>query len=231
MAANETVVRFFPRMPIFTFVLAPSWRDRLRTAVERSGRKHSAIARDAGISAETLSRVLTGRHANPAFETVVRVARAVHENVGWLLNEHGFGLSSPERAQLQKSVRLLDDLLLPPSRAGGHEPNAVLAHTADIPHVYVVAGARLAYQASGDSMLGVGIADRDLVYVRPTCNLREAIRRIVVCRWAGATYLKVLDVRAGRVRLLSRNDRYASIDVTAEELEVIGIVVGRSGSL
>jgi hypothetical protein len=35
-----------------------AWRQRLREAVKRSGRKHSDIAWGAGVTPETLSRVL-----------------------------------------------------------------------------------------------------------------------------------------------------------------------------
>src|SRR5436305_3901809 len=72
--------------------LAPtvSWRERLRVAIDASGRTQSAIAASAGVSPETLSRVLSGVHAQPAFETVVRIAHAVGESVGTLLDEPAF---------------------------------------------------------------------------------------------------------------------------------------------
>jgi len=61
------------------------WRERLRKAVKNrtaiAYTKESAIARDAGIAPETLSRVLTERHGRPSFETVVRIALAAKESV------------------------------------------------------------------------------------------------------------------------------------------------------
>jgi transcriptional regulator with XRE-family HTH domain len=209
----------------------------LRAAIERSGRKHSAIARDAGIAPETLSRILNAVHGQPSFDTIVRIARAVNENVGWLLDERGFSLSVEEQRELRKVVRFLDDALtggIVPRR-DAQEPNASPAGApgVEIPRVYGIRGARLAYEAAGDAMIGAGIADRDLLFVKPTRNTRDASGRVVVCRLDGAEYVRVLDVRAGRLRLLSRNERYPPIEIaeSAKGFELIGVVVGRTGQV
>lgn len=86
------------------------WRDRLREAVTHSGRKRYLIAEDAGITATTLSRILTGAHVQPRFETILRIAHAIDENVGWICGEQGFGLSSDERAQIQAAAVTLINL-------------------------------------------------------------------------------------------------------------------------
>ena len=83
------------------------WRARLRLAVELSGKKHSIIAEDAGITRATLSRVLTGAHGKPQFETIVRIAHAAGENVGWVLGESRSGLSSGEAAMLRNVAAFL----------------------------------------------------------------------------------------------------------------------------
>lgn len=85
------------------------WRDRLLLAVQRSHRKHSAIARDAGIAPETLSRILHARHAHPQFETVVRIAQAVNVRVGWLMGEPGYQPMTAEEAEaLRQAIRVLE---------------------------------------------------------------------------------------------------------------------------
>lgn len=209
------------------------WRARLRLAIERSGKKQSAIATEAGISPETLSRILNSR-VRPTFDTVVRISRAVNENVGWLLDERGFSLSADEQKQLRKVVRFLDDTLLSATapRRERPEPNADPAGGVDVPRPYAMRGARLTYEVSGDAMIGAGIADRDLLFVKPTRSTREAAERVVVCRLEGATYVRVLDLRGGRMRLLSRNERYPPIDVdAAAQFELIGVVVGRTGGI
>ncbi|HJQ38236.1 MAG TPA: XRE family transcriptional regulator [Thermoanaerobaculia bacterium] len=212
----------------------PDWRERLKTAVAKSGKKQSVIARDAGVAPETLSRILNASLPNPSFDVIVRIARAVNENVGWLLDERGFVLTMEEQKQLRDVARILDDTLLTSaaSRRDRPESNASLSTASEIPRGYAVRGARLAYEAAGDSMTGAGIIDRDVLFVKPTRNTREAAGRVVVCRVEDAEYVRVLDIRAGRTRLISRNERYLPIEVgEGSRFELIGIVVGRTGAL
>lgn len=86
------------------------WRDRLRDAINRTGKKHSYIAEQAGITAATLSRILTGRHAAPGFGVVVRVTQACGEHVGYILGEQPFSLSSEQRAKVRTAAGILMDL-------------------------------------------------------------------------------------------------------------------------
>jgi SOS-response transcriptional repressor LexA len=235
VTVNAAITFHFPATPVLVLMAEVDWRERLRAAVTRSGKKQSSIARDAGVAPETLSRVLTSALAHPSFDIVVRIARALNENVGWLLDERGFSLSAEEQKQLRKVVRFLEDTLLGSagaSRRDRPEPNAFADPAAEIPRAYAVRGARVAYEAAGDAMIGAGIADRDLLFVRPTRSTREANGRVVVCRVNGAEYVRVLDVRAGRIRLLSRNERVPAIDVgESGRFELIGIVVGRTGAV
>lgn len=89
-----------------------SWRVRLREAVQRSGVTQGEIARRAGLSPESLSRVLTGKHARPQFTTVVRIARALRVQVSWLLDEPcGIELTESERATIRAAGVILLDAL------------------------------------------------------------------------------------------------------------------------
>jgi len=83
------------------------WRERLRGAIRRSGRRQNAIAEEAGVTPVTLSKILTGGHANPRFETVVAIVHAAGENVGWLLDEQGFNLSGEQRYQVRTAAEVL----------------------------------------------------------------------------------------------------------------------------
>ena len=233
MGSIGRVLCSFPPPPLLILVVEVNWRERLRAAIDRSGKKHSAIARDAGIAPATLSRILTSAHLHPTFDAVVKIAHAVNENVGWLLDERGFALSADEQKQLRKVVRFLDDTLSGSAthRRDRPEPNAAPAGSIDIPRAFAVRGARLAYEAAGDSMIGAGIADRDLLFVKPTRSAREAAGRVVVCRVDAAEYVRVFDVRGGRTRLLSRNERYPPLELSEGRFELIGIVVGRTGAL
>ena len=86
------------------------WRERLRGAIRRTGRRQNAIAEQAGVTPETLSNILTGRHANPRFATVVAIVHAAGENVGWLLGEQGFSLSGAQRDKVREAATILADL-------------------------------------------------------------------------------------------------------------------------
>src|SRR5260221_12387023 len=89
-----------------------NWRERLRAAIDKSGMKHSLVALDAGITPETLSRILTAEHQRPSLDTITRVAHAVNENVGWVLEAHGFSLSADQTKQVREAARFLGDTLL-----------------------------------------------------------------------------------------------------------------------
>jgi SOS-response transcriptional repressor LexA len=224
---------YFPRPLILMPVL--SWRDRLRMAIERSGKKHSVVAEEAGITRATLSRVLTAAHQNPSIDTIMRIAHAINENVGWLLDEPGYVLSAEEQRKLHEAIRILETSLKSAARqrrTARAESNAVpIGGNREIPRAFAAAGARLIYEAAGDSMIGAAIADRDLLFVKPTNSIRDGTRKIVVCRLEADEYVKYLDVRNGHIRLLSRNERHGPIEVRdRSDFELIGVVVGRAGA-
>lgn len=83
------------------------WRVRLRAAIDRTYKKHSFIAEQAGIAPETLSRILSGR-TNPSFETVVRLTYATGETISSLLGER----AAVEFTRAEKdTIRRASDLL------------------------------------------------------------------------------------------------------------------------
>lgn len=83
------------------------WRARLREAVNRTGKKHSFIAEEAGIHPCTLSRILTGNLRHPNFQSVVRIAHATGESVGAILREKGFPYTVSERGTLMQSAEII----------------------------------------------------------------------------------------------------------------------------
>jgi transcriptional regulator with XRE-family HTH domain len=101
----------------------------------------------------------------------------------------------------------------------------------EIPAHYAGLGAKHVFKAEGDSMTGIGITDRDILFVRPESDPRAANGKVVVCRVAGSEYVKILKINRGRIQLVSANERYGLRDVDEEidNFELIGIVVGRSG--
>ena len=92
-------------------------RQRLRVAIKRTGRKHSDIAWRAGVSPLTLSRILNEPACNPYFATILRLARAIDEPLGALVNEPA-PLSAADVQELQTASGILQRLLL---RATGEQ--------------------------------------------------------------------------------------------------------------
>jgi SOS-response transcriptional repressor LexA len=224
-------VAFFPRPLVLRLV---TWRENLRAAIGRSGMKQSVIALDAGITPETLSRILTAEHQRPSLDTIARIAHAVHENVGWILDERAFTLSGDETRQLRQVVRFLDKALLdaPPPRVIVRATSNALKVTArrrEIPKPLTALGARLVYQVTDDSLREAGVIDGDTVYVKPQTDLMACAGLLALIEVGGEPFAKHLEVKGDRIRLLSRNDRYAPLDVHETEIEVIGIIVGRLG--
>ena len=77
-----------------------------------------------------------------------------------------------------------------------------------------------ALRVKGDSMIGAGILDGDLVIVRPQQHADEG--QIVVARIEDEATCKRLSRKYGKVWLLPENDAYPPIDGTHAEL--IGLV-------
>lgn len=81
----------------------------------------------------------------------------MHERVGWVLGEEGFTLSADELKQLREVMHFLDVALLrtpqtfnvPPSRSNALR---LPVRRRDIPRAFAALGARMAYQATDDSL-------------------------------------------------------------------------------
>lgn len=54
-----------------------------------------------------------------------------------------------------------------------------------------------------------------------------AIGRLAVCALRGETFARPLEWSGSRVRLVSPNERYAPIEASEAELQLVGVVVGR----
>lgn len=100
MSRIEHRARIFPP----TVEMPSGWRERLREAIDRTGRKHSTIAWDAGVDPCTLSNILSGKIKSPSFQNVVRLTHAAGETVGWILGEYGYSVSDDERKHLRDAA-------------------------------------------------------------------------------------------------------------------------------
>lgn len=87
----------------------PDLADRLKAAIAARGMKQSALAAEAGIPPETLSRILTRTTENPGIHTVSKIARVLGESVGSLLGERGFEITDADRERAREFVGWLTE--------------------------------------------------------------------------------------------------------------------------
>jgi repressor LexA len=95
--------------------------------------------------------------------------------------------------------------------------------TVTLPEELLGRGETFALRVRGDSMIGDGILDGDLVVVesRPTADNGSTVVALV---HGDATVKKIYRER-GRVRLVAANERIAPIVARAEEVQIRGVVI------
>jgi transcriptional regulator with XRE-family HTH domain len=84
------------------------WRKRLREAIRSSGKTHARVALQAGVSVDTLDRLLSGETDSPRIETLKKIARAAGTTVGWLLDEPGYSVSPEQRKRLRDAAATIE---------------------------------------------------------------------------------------------------------------------------
>jgi SOS-response transcriptional repressor LexA len=89
----------------------------------------------------------------------------------------------------------------------------------------------MAYQVTDDSLAPLGVLDGDSLYVRPSSDMGEAIGRLAVCDLRGEAFAKLLELKGGRARFVSPNERYETIEAGEREVRLVGVVVGRLAAL
>lgn len=225
---------------------------RLRQAIDATGQTQSWVAAHASLPEETISRIVTRQSRNPQVGTLMKLAPVLGVTVGWLLDERSAPVTASEAKTIATTIEIMRRLSGTSAEAGpnaepiGHAGSRSSRQSAmeiwpevsglphyDIPAEFTSRGAKWVFRASGDSMSGCGILDGDRLYVREVHDVRRAIGDVVVCRLAGAIHARRLAITAGRLKLVSENDRYKPIAVHDEagEFALFGIVVGRSGDV
>jgi SOS-response transcriptional repressor LexA len=223
---------------------------RLKAAVQASGKSQAAIAEEVDVSEKWLSNLATGKETNPQSDLVVRLAAAVGKPVSYLYGETP-PLSSDDEAELLRFRDWIDDKLA--TIDARKEPNAILltdearklksiadkriAPKRVMPREFERPGNQLILRALGDSMVPAGILANDTLYtespVDTSESARSALGKIIACRVAGSIYVKRLATEHRRLFLLSAHPRYAPIkvDEKVDQFEILGIVIGRTGSI
>jgi len=214
--------------------------ERLDAAIKASGKRADEIAREAGTTPDTISRIRTGKHDNPELQLLIRIALAAKTTVGALLGE-SIAISPEDDDELLRFRGWIDDKLA--TIDARQEPNAIILSTkapmvarsrvADQRNLPFGENAHLVLSAIGDSMIGDGILPDDTLYAIPADSNAAAIGKLIACRLGEAVFVKRLVSEHRRLFLRSANPRYRAItvDAKAESLEILGVVVGRVGKI
>lgn len=221
---------------------------RLKRAMLRNGLTRKDIAVRTGMDKATVTDVLNGTTKNPRHETVERIRSAIGVTYSELYDEPHLRLSHSDSDLAHSFHAFLGRLLThdaaqkeltgepqrpPYDRAdevresysdGPHEVEELLNEP--IPEPYVRLGAGRAFRVATDTMIGAGIMEGAVIFVRKTVDVAAADGRIVVCLLNRRRYVKRLDLRGNGKVLRNENPRYDPLRVADDDrFTLIGIVI------
>ena len=218
-----------------------AFSERVDAAIKASGMTADEIAAAAGTTSKYISNLRTGKNNNPQLVLLIRVARAMGTTVGALLGE-SIKLSAEDEQELLEFRGWIDEKLATIDAL--QEPNAVqieiqapqqvrgtrIADRRTIenpfdPHVHLV------LRAIGESMIEAGILPDDTLYAIPPTTDDSAVTKIIACRIGEDLFVKRLVSEHNRLFLLSAHPRYQPIAIEPKTFEILGIVIGRTGTL
>lgn len=229
--------------------------ERLRAAIDRKNKSHAWVAQEVGITAASLSAILTGKTADPSFFTVLAIARTIDEplsaivddplvywnaeelarlgDVGeWLVQRtkrNGAGQALEVPARKKSGSRIARVMPVAASRVASY-PDASELPRKRIPAKWVQAQANVVFEVHGESMTGENIHPGDLLYVHRERDIAKALGKIVVCVVDDMVLVKRLQTNDEKLLLKSANPAHHDfeVDENSERFRLIGIVVGSS---
>jgi len=226
--------------------------ERLRKAIDGKNKSHAWVAQEVGITPASLSAILTGKTEDPSFFTVLAIARTLGEPLSAIVDDPLHYWKAEELGKLEELGGWLVErtvrkgagqpLAIPPRRKQGGGRTRVLpvAATPDFvlypdafeqPRKRIPAkyrrNADAVFSVTGESMIGENIQPRDLLYVRRTSSMEDAVGRIVVCTVDDMILVKRLMKRDGALVLESANPTapVMRINEDAVRFALIGIVI------
>ena len=99
-----------------------------------------------------------------------------------------------------------------------------LSETVEVPESLLSGGNNFALQVQGDSMVEEGIRDGDVLIIRKQDHADNG--QTVVAQIAGEATIKKFYQRKDRIELRPANEKLRPLMVSAEEVEIVGVVVG-----
>jgi len=108
-----------------------------------------------------------------------------------------------------------------------HIRSGVVESKRPIPAQYKRDGADAAFQVIGEAMSGANIRPGDLLFVRRTHHIAEAVGKIVVFSYRGDLMVRRLAVRGNHILLRSASHRHPMrvVNEKSSGFQLIGIVV------
>lgn len=175
--------------------------------------------RKSRLGVNTVARLLRDTTAEAHPTTLKKVTHALGVSQAWLTaGGSRQALNPDETDELLRCVTTLHSIALGTRTDPRSEPNVRRELKLRVPVHVRASGARQVYRVRGQSLARFGLLDGDLVYVKPTENLRDAVGSVAVVQLDGALYLKRLTVGAGGiVALQSACDGYDVLVVRADD--------------
>jgi transcriptional regulator with XRE-family HTH domain len=210
-------------------------------AIRSSGKTAQQIAETLDVDPNTISRLRNGKEDNPKLQLLLGIARETGTTPAVLLGA-SFEISPEDEHELQRFRAWIDRKLATIDAL--REPNAEIIREATLATAgdrriadrsfksAFGADAQLVLRALGESMIGEGILAGDSLYAIPDGgSSMSAVGRLIACRVGTDLFVKRLILEHNRRYLLSAHPRYRSIAIDTDglSLEILGIVIGRSG--
>src|SRR5436853_4667912 len=173
--------------------------ERIRELITEKNISQDWVATEVGMTPAALSNILTGKTTDPSFFTVFAIARALKEPLSAIAKDSPLIWLSAEIDRLTDAAELIIDKIsigdgpqnmvdIPPRRKRGstiaaravrtkhvHIRSGVVEAKRPIPAQYKRDGADAAFQVIGEAMSGANIRPGDLLFVRRTHHIAEAV--------------------------------------------------------
>lgn len=207
-----------------------TFAQRLREGLDLRGMKQIELATRSGISKYSISHYLKGDWEGKQ-DAVYELARVLNVSEAWLM---GYDVP-PEKEKLSSAAQLDKKPTIPPgfmplpemkkvpligAIACGDPITAIQNREGDV-NAPVDMHCDFALKCQGESMIGAGIHDGDVVYIRIQPEVENG--EIAAVRIDGEATLKRVYYNPGTLTLMPANPAYAPMIYTGSQLEEVHI--------
>lgn len=188
--------------------------ERIRVARKKAKLTQVQLAAKIGIKQPSLVEIEKGK-SRPEDRTLILLSQALRNDLGmpWL-TEHAI--------RPYEELKLLGEVCAGRGIDGHTDPDAPILN---IPAMLVKNGESFCLKVRGDSMVGDGIHDGDILVVRRQSQADAG--QVVIALHEGQVYVRRLAIKRPITMLVSANPAYLPVSVTAkDEFEIQAVVTG-----